>query len=113
MDTAVGYHQDRIEMVIDKGRANPNTFELGDLVYARHYFNGGYHQSRIEMVINNGRHYFVSWVNPVDSSMVDMVVRRCHVMGYISCPTIRHERANPNLIGGQDEADRADGPGGL
>eukprot|EP00957_Ditylum_brightwellii_P137910 10514301-Ditylum_brightwellii.AAC.1 len=93
-------------------KANSNMFALGDLVYARHCFDGGYHQVRIEMVTNNGRHYFVSWVNPVDLSMVDIVMHRHHIMGYFPHPTIRYERANPNPIGGQDEADRDVRPGG-
>ena len=82
-------------------------FELGDLVYAKRCANGGYHQARIEMVIDNGRQYLVSWVNQVDKS--DILVPRCHVMGYTMCHAVRHARATPNQNGGQDEADKAGG----
>eukprot|EP00957_Ditylum_brightwellii_P028280 2136338-Ditylum_brightwellii.AAC.1 len=76
-------------------------FELGDFVYAKVDADGGYHQAVIEMVIDNGRQYFVSWVNPVVPVMVDRVVPWRHMRGFILC-LIRHERSNPNLIGGQD-----------
>eukprot|EP00957_Ditylum_brightwellii_P141282 10764693-Ditylum_brightwellii.AAC.1 len=85
-------------------------FDLGDLVYTKHHVNGGYHQDRIEMVINNGMQYLVSWVNQNRS---DMLVPRCHVMGYIIHHAFRHERATSNHNGGQDETDKAAGQSSL
>eukprot|EP00957_Ditylum_brightwellii_P109592 8358518-Ditylum_brightwellii.AAC.1 len=114
-DTVVPRHhmRDYILCPINmRNMVSPNLFELGDLVYAKHPTDDGYHQARIEMVINSGRHYLVSWVNLVDPSMIDLVVHRRHVMGYIPHPSRRCKRANPNLNGGQDESDKAAGPAG-